>query len=117
MPFPVLNINAVIMCVHGGKVTVIPKTIIQVGGAPAVRLGDLMGSPIVGCPVVPSPASAPCLAVVADPINWASTKLLIGGLPALIQKPGPGGTTSGVPPVPMAGLMCAFAGQATVMSD
>jgi hypothetical protein len=77
-----------------------------------------MGSPVTGpppCSVPPSPSSKPCTAVIADPLNWQNPTVLIGGKPALKQQPGPGGTTDGVPPVPMAGLICSFAGQAMVM--
>jgi hypothetical protein len=114
VPFPILNANAVIQCVHMGKVTVIPKQMtVTIGGSPALCLGDIMGS-IVACAVPPSPSSKPCTSVVADPINWAQPNVLIGGKPALVMKGPPGGTTDGVPPVPMAGLLCTFAGQATV---
>lgn len=118
MPFPILNTNAVVTCTHGGKVQLIPKLpTVTIGGAPVLRLGDLALSPVAGpppCPVVPSPGSKPCTMVAADPVNWAQPTVLVGGQPVLVQKGPPGGTTDGVPPVPMAGLMCAFAGQATV---
>jgi len=115
MPFPALNCNAVIMCTHGGKVNLIPKSpTVTIGGAPALRLTDVMGSPIV-CTVPPTPASKPCLTVVAPPQLWASKTVTVGGLPLLMQMPGPSGTTDGVPPIPMAGLMCAFSGAPTVM--
>lgn len=116
MPFPALNANAVIQCTHGGKVTVIPKQFqVTIGGAPALRLTDVLGSPIAPCPVVPSPSSKPCLTVVAPPQLWASKTVTVGGMPLLMQMPGPSGTTDGVPPLPMVGLMCSFAGAATVM--
>jgi uncharacterized Zn-binding protein involved in type VI secretion len=115
MPFPAVNANAVIQCTHMGKVTVIPKLpTVTIGGAPALRLTDLMGSPIV-CPVPPSPGSKPCLTVVAPPQLWASKTVMVGGLPLLMQLPGPSGTTDGVPPIPMAGLICSFSGAPTVM--
>ena len=115
MPFPALNANAVITCVHMGKVTVIPKLpTVTIGGAPALRLTDVIGSPIV-CPVPPSPGSKPCLTVVAPPPLWASKTVMVGNLPLLMQMPAPSGTTDGVPPVPNAGLMCTFSGAPTVM--
>jgi uncharacterized Zn-binding protein involved in type VI secretion len=115
-PGQIINASAVVQCVHGGMVTLIPKQPkVLIGGSPALTLGDIMGSPIL-CPVPPSPGSKPCTAVVADPMMWASSKVLIGGKPALVQAPAPSGTTDGVPPVPMAGLMCTFAGQTVVMA-
>ena len=116
MPFPVLNSNAVIMCIHGGKVTVIPKQFtVQVGGAPAICVGDLMGSPIAGCAQVPTPAgTAPCLVVAMDPMPWASKKMMVGGKPVLTQMPGPGGLTSGNPP---GMIICSYAGQTAVVAD
>jgi hypothetical protein len=48
MPFPALNANAVIQCTHGAKVTVIPKLpTVTIGGAPALPLTDVIGSPIL----------------------------------------------------------------------
>jgi hypothetical protein len=59
MPFPALNANAVIQCTHAGKVTVIPKLpTVTIGGAAALRLTDVIGSPII-CAVPPSPSSKP----------------------------------------------------------
>jgi uncharacterized Zn-binding protein involved in type VI secretion len=120
VPFPILNTNAIVTCVHGGKVMLIPKLpTVTIGGAPVLRLGDLRLSPTTGpppCPVAPSPGSKPCTMVVDDPIAWAQPTVLVGGQPVLVQKGPPGGTTDGVPPAPMMGLMCTFAGQATVMA-
>jgi hypothetical protein len=115
VPFPALNGNAVIQCTHMGKVTVIPKQFqVTIGGAPALRLTDPMGA-VIACPVPPSPGSKPCMTVVAPPQLWASKTVTVGGLPLLMQMPGPSGTTDGVPPVPMAGLICTFSGAPTVM--
>ena len=114
MPFPALNANAVLQCTHMGKVTVIPKLpTVTIGGAPALRLTDVIGS-LVACPVPPSPSSKPCITVVAPPQLWASKTVMVGGLPLLMQLPGPSGTTDGVPPIPMAGLICSFSGAPTV---
>jgi hypothetical protein len=115
MPFPALNANAVIQCTHMGKVTVIPKQFqVTIGGAPALRLTDLVGS-VIACTVPPSPSSKPCLTVVAPPQVWASKTVTVGGMPLLMQMPGPSGTTDGVPPLPMAGLLCMSPGAPTVM--
>jgi hypothetical protein len=116
MPFPALNANAVIQCTHMGKVTVIPKQMqVTIGGAPALRLTDVMGAVIAGCANVPTPAGTkPCLTVVAPAQLWASKTVTVGGMPLLMQMPGPTGTTDGVPPLPMIGLMCSFSGAPTV---
>jgi hypothetical protein len=115
MPFPALNSSAVVQCPHAtGKVTIIPKLpTVTIGGSPALRLTDLMGSPVVGCAIPPSPSSKPCIAVVAPPAAWASKTVTVGGLPLLMQMPAPNGMTDGVPPGP--GLICAFSGAPTVM--
>ena len=116
MPFPILTSNAVVQCVHGGVVTLSPKqTSVQIDGGFVMRVGDLVGSPIA-CPVPPSLGSKPCTLVVADPVNWASPTVTVLGQPVLVQMPAPGGTTDGVPPVPLAGLMCSFAGQTKVVA-
>jgi hypothetical protein len=115
MPFPAINSSAVITCTHMGKVNVIPKQFtVTIGGSPALRLTDVLGSPIV-CAVPPTPSSKPCTSVVAPPQLWASKTVTVGGMPLLMQMPGPNGTTDGVPPIPMAGLICAFSGAPTVM--
>jgi hypothetical protein len=117
MPFPALNGSAVIQCFpppHGGKVTVIPKQFqVTIGGQPALRLADIPGSVVAGCPVVPTPAGTkPCTSVVAPPAAWASKTVMVGGQPLLMQMPAPSPATDSVPP---GTIMCTFAGQATVM--
>lgn len=115
MPAPVLNISAEIMCVHGGKVTLIPKqTQVLVGGSPALRTTDVMGSPIIGCPVPPTPTTKPCTTVVSEiaiPGVGASAIAMAGGMPLLLQ--GLSGVTDGVPP---GTIIVAFAGQTTVLA-
>jgi len=115
MAFPAINGNAVITCTHMGKVTVIPKQFqVTIGGAPAIRLSDVVGS-LVACAVPPSPSSKPCTSVVAPPPLWASKTVTVGGMPLLMQNPIPSGTTDGVPPLPDKGLMCTFGGAPTVL--
>jgi hypothetical protein len=109
----VLNLSAKIMCIHGGQVMLIPKQMtVLVGGAPVLRTTDVMGSPIVGCPVPPTPATVPCTAVVSEiaiPGVGASLTATAGGLPLLLE--GLSGITDGVPP---GTIMVDFAGQETV---
>jgi hypothetical protein len=94
---PLLNANAVIMCSHGGRVTPIPtQQKVLAGGAPVLCVPDLVGAPIAGCPVPPTPATKPCTTLVAPlPGSW-SMKVLVGGRPAYTATlPG---LTDGVPP-------------------
>jgi hypothetical protein len=113
VPAPVLNITADIMCVHGGKVTLIPKQVkVLVGGAPALRVGDVMGSPIVGCTLPPSPTTKPCTLVVSEipapGVGMSPTSMAVGA-PLLLQ--GLSGVTDSVPP---GTIIVASAGQAKV---
>jgi hypothetical protein len=114
MPTPIVTTAAKIMCAHGGQVTLIPKQMkVLAGGAPVLCVGDLVGSPIVGCAQPPTPATAPCLVVASEipiPMVGMSPKVLVGGKPVLLA--GINGITSGVPPSP---LIVAFPGQTTVM--
>jgi len=115
MPTPIVNINAVITCAHGGKVTLLPKQFkVLVGGAPALCVGDLVGSPIIGCVQPPTPTTAPCLIVASEiplPMVGMAPKVLVGGKPVLLA--GINGVTSGVPPSP---LIVSFPGQTTVLA-
>src|SRR3954470_7918725 len=114
MPSPIINTGAKIMCAHGGQVTLIPKqTKVLVGGMPAMCVGDLVGSPIVGFPRPPTPAPSPCIVVSSEiqiPMVGMSPKVLVGGKPVLLA--GINGVTSGVPPSP---LIVAFPGQTTAL--
>ncbi len=89
---------------------------VLVGGAPALRAADMAGAPILpGCPQLPTPATpafAPCLTVVA-PAAPGSTKVFIGGLPALLATDTM--TTSGIPVMTPATVK--FPGQVTVNAN
>lgn len=115
MPAPVVNSAAVIMCAHGGKVTLLPKQFkVMAGGQPIMCVGDLVGSPIVGCVQPPTPTTAPCLAVASEipiPMVGMSPKVMINGKPVLLA--GINGITTGVPPSP---LIVSFPGQSTVLA-
>jgi hypothetical protein len=81
MPAPVLNVNATIMCPHGGRVTPITtNTKLMVGGAPALTFADI--HMIVGCPFVIVLKPSPCIRV-----QWTSSsmKLQVNGVPVLTQ--------------------------------
>lgn len=107
---PLLNANAVILCSHGGKVNPIPSQVqVIAGGAPVLRVPDLVGAPIAGCPVPPTPVTKPCTTVVAVlPPSW-SLKVVVGGTPAYVASLI--GITDGVPP---GALTLVFAGQMVV---
>jgi hypothetical protein len=114
MPAPIITSAAKIMCAHGGQVTLIPKQFkVLAGGQPVMCVGDLVGSPIVGCAQPPTPATAPCLVVASEipiPMVGMSPKVLVMGKPALLA--GINGITSGVPPSP---LIVTFPGQVKVL--
>lgn len=99
MPF-ILNAEAELQCPHGGRVTVIPgQTQVLAGGAPVLRISDLEGAPIVGCPVVPTGTTVPCTQVVGVfPGSWADT-VIAAGEPVLLQTLI--AVTDGVPPGPV----------------
>jgi hypothetical protein len=113
---PICNVNAVITCPHqSGVAKPIPKQMkVMVGGAPALRITDMPGTPILpGCPNLPTPATpafVPCATIVA-PAAPGSTKVMIGGVPALLSSSLM--TTNCVVPVP-SGASVKFPGQVLV---
>lgn len=113
---PICNVNAVITCPHqGGVAKPIPKQFkVNVGGAPALRITDMPGTPILpGCPNLPTPATpafVPCASIIAPAVP-PSTKVMIGGQPALLATATM--TTNCVVPVPN-GAMVKFPGQVLV---
>jgi hypothetical protein len=115
MPSPIVTSAAKIMCAHGGQVTLIPKQMkVLAGGAPVLCVGDLVGSPIVGCAQPPTPLTVPCLVVASEipiPMVGMSPAVLVGGKPVLLA--GINGITSGIPPSP---LIVAFPGQTNVLA-
>jgi hypothetical protein len=116
---PICNINAVITCPHqAGKVQLIPKqTTVMVGGAPALRATDMPGMPVLpGCPNLPTPGTptfVPCTAVITPGVP-PSTKVMIGGQPALLANATM--TTNSVVPVP-SGTTVKFPGQVLVQAS
>jgi hypothetical protein len=97
---PICNVNAVITCPHQtGIAKPVPKQMtVMIGGAPALRITDMPGTPILpGCTQLPTPgtpAFVPCATIVA-PAAPGSSKVMIGGVPALLATDTM--TTSGVP--------------------
>jgi len=108
----VLATNAVILCIHGGTVTIPPRPgRMMVQGGAVLCEGDLVGAPILGCPVVPSTNSKPCTRVVSTLPGSSSPKLVVTGRPAYVATLQ--GVTDGVPP---GALQVASPGQVTVLA-
>jgi hypothetical protein len=94
---PLLTVNAVLMCPHGGQVTLIPRQVqVLAQGAPILRLVDLIGAPIVGCTQPPTGPTLPCTLVVSPLPGSTSLTVSINGIPALIATAT--AITNGVPP-------------------
>ena len=80
MPGYLLHVGATVLCAHGGQAQpTTPDARVLAGGQPAVT----MPPPYVvaGCPFVP-PAPGPCVTA-----QWilAATRVLLGGVPAVLQ--------------------------------
>jgi hypothetical protein len=92
----ILTSNAMLSCPHGGIVTVLPRqTTVMIDGGFVLRATDLVGAPIVGCPLI-GPGIKPCTTVLAPlPGSFAPT-VLVGGEPVLLQTFT--AMTDGVPP-------------------
>jgi hypothetical protein len=116
---PICNVNAQITCPHqSGMAKPAPKQAkVMIGGAPALRVTDMGGTPILpGCPNLPTPGTptlVPCTTIAA-PAAMGSTKVMIGGVPALLSTSLM--TTNCVVPVPN-GAMVKFPGQTKVMAN
>lgn len=95
VPF-LLTTNAVITCVHGGVVTLLPKQeVVSIEGGFVLCLGDLEGAPIVGCPQA-GPGIKPCTTVLAPLPGSFAPNVLVAGRPAHWQPFT--AVTDGVPP-------------------
>ena len=95
---PVVTANATIQSVHGGRVTIVPRqtTVLVSGAGPVLCEPDLVGAPIIGCPLA-SPGTKPCTTVVSTlPVVSTSLQLAIGGRPAYVAAVN--GVTDSVPP-------------------
>lgn len=112
---PICNVNAVVQCPHqtGLARLVAKQTVVNIGGVPALRATDMAGMPILpGCTNVGSPGQVPCASIIT-PAMPASSKVFIGGLPAMLSS---GLMNSNcVPPVPN-GVTVKFPGQTTVIA-
>ena len=94
---PLLTTNGTVLCSHGGRVTLIPRQAqIQATNGQVLCEPDLVGAPIVGCPVAPSMSTKPCTTVVSTLPGSTSLKVTVGGRPAYTASVS--GITDGVPP-------------------
>jgi hypothetical protein len=93
----IVTTNAMIMCPHGGQVTLVPRqTQVVVQGGPALCEPDLIGAAIVGCTQPASPGSKPCTFVVSTLPGSSSPQITVGGRPVYLDTLT--GMTDGVPP-------------------
>jgi hypothetical protein len=107
---PVVTSSAVITCIHGGQVTLLPRqTQVVIQGSPVLCEPDLVGAPIVGCAQPPTPSTKPCTLVVSTVPGSTSLKLTVAGRPAYVATLS--GITDGVPP---GALIVASPGQTVV---
>jgi hypothetical protein len=107
---PIVTSNATILCAHGGQVTLIPRqTTVMIQGGAVLCEPDLVGAPIVGCALSPSPSTKPCTTVASTLPGSSSQKVMVGGRPAYLATLS--GITDGVPPGP---IMVVFPGQTSV---
>lgn len=97
---PILNSNASITCLHGGRVLVRPgQHAVSVEGGAVLCEPDLLGSPIAGCPVPVTPSSKPCTLVAGVLPGSSAPKVLSGGRPVYLGTLQ--GVTDGLPPSPL----------------
>jgi hypothetical protein len=81
MPGPLYHVGAVAICPHGGQITTISSNVrVLVSGMPVATIADT--SLVAGCAfTIPPPQ--PCIKV-----QWlvGATRVLVNGLPALVQS-------------------------------
>jgi hypothetical protein len=109
---PIVTSLAVVTCVHGGVVTLIPtQAAVSIQGGQVLCEPDLLGAPIVGCTVPPTPTTKPCTVVVATFPGSTSLKVLVGGRPPYVATLS--GATDGVPP---GAILVTYPGQTVVQA-
>ncbi len=108
----VVTSNAVITCVHGGRVTLTPKqTQVMIQGGAVLCEPDLVGAPVVGCAQPPSPGTKPCTTVISTLPGSTSMMATIAGRPVYLATLS--GMTDGIPP---GTLTVIYPGQALVQA-
>ena len=99
--------GATIMCIHGGRVQVMPsQQQVTMGGSPVLCEPDLEGKPIVGCAQPPTPSTKPCTTLVKTLPGSTSMRIRVGGKAVYLLTLS--GITDGVPP---GSVMASAAGQ------
>ena len=97
MPGPLLHLGATVLCSHGGQATPsAPNARVLVSGQPVAT----MAAPylVAGCPFVPPGGNGPCVTA-----QWVvgATRVLVGGVPALLQDSQAVCTHTGTPLLPL----------------
>jgi hypothetical protein len=97
MPGPLLHLGATVLCSHGGQATPsAPNARVLVSGQPVAT----MAAPylVAGCPFVPPGGNGPCVTA-----QWVvgATRVLVGGVPALLQDSQAVCTPTGTPLLPL----------------
>ena len=109
---PIVTANAVILCTHGGIVTLRPSQLsVLAGGGAVLCEPDLVGAAIVGCSQPVTLATKPCTTVLSTLPGASSPKVLVGGRPAYLATLS--GLTDGVPP---GTIQVVFPGQVVVQA-
>jgi hypothetical protein len=94
---PIITSNAIITCVYGGQVMLIPTQMqVTIQGGSVMCEPDLVGSVIVGCAQPPTPSTTSCTMVVSTLPGSGDPRITVGGRPAYIATLS--GITDGVPP-------------------
>lgn len=107
---PIVTSSAMIKCVHGGQVTLMPRqTSATIDGAPILCEPDLMGATIAGCMQPTTSTTKQCTTVVSTTPGSTSLKVTVCGKPAYIATLS--GVTDSIPP---GALVVSSPGQTTV---
>ncbi|QNQ10305.1 hypothetical protein [Sphingomonas alpina] len=80
IPSPLVTLDAVAVCPHGGRIAATSRGRVRVGRVPVVTMFD--PCLIAGCPFFVGDRPDPCVSV-----RWVgrTTRVLIGGQPAVLQ--------------------------------
>ncbi len=97
MSSPAVTAGAVLMCPHGGTVTIVTRNArVVAGGAPIATIAD--GFSVANCPFIVASAPLPCVSIA-----WttSATRVLIEGRPPILQTStglalGTGGSPGGL---------------------
>lgn len=94
---PVVTTNASIMCVHGGKVTLLPRQMtVTIQGGSVMCEPDLVGAPVAGCGQPTTGTTKQCTMVASTLPGSSSPVVKVAGRPVYLATLT--GLTDGVPP-------------------